>query len=464
MRVPGFAYLYASLVVGRVSGQMVGVALILFVLSRYHSPQLAGLTAFLAVAPGLVLSPIAGALLDRFGRARLVMLDNLVAAATGLLVAGLSWRQALPAPLLLSIVFVSSLTLPLSNGGARSLFPILAPRRLWERANALDSTGHVIATLLGAPLAGALVGFAGPEWALATTGIGYVAAAALMARVHDPTSREAGRPSIFVDAWHGLRYVARNASLRGLALTLSTFNLSWGVLNIAIPVMVLGRLHGGPATVGLLWGAMGAGGLVSALLFGRINSRGRERHLMVGAIVVSAAAMALLPLAASLPVVVAAIVMVGVANGPFDVALFTLRQRRTDPAWFGRAFAISMSVNWIGTPIGSALAGPVIAWSLDAALWAAAVVALLSALFPVVAIPADAGNGQAVREGLPSDQAARDQADDPAEDADRDADDPADRTAALDRPAAADDAGDRKPDEIPAGDKRQGDGGQPGED
>ncbi|TME22537.1 MAG: MFS transporter, partial [Chloroflexi bacterium] len=150
MRVPGFAYLYASLVVGRVSGQMVGVALILFVLSRYHSPQLAGLTAFLAVAPGLVLSPIAGALLDRFGRARLVMLDNLVAAATGLLVAGLSWRHALPAPLLLSIVFVSSLTLPLSNGGARSLFPILAPRRLWERANALDSTGHVIATLLGA--------------------------------------------------------------------------------------------------------------------------------------------------------------------------------------------------------------------------------------------------------------------------------------------------------------------------
>src|SRR5256884_8935914 len=98
MRVRGFAYLCASLVVGRVSGQMVGVALILFVLSRYHSPQLAGLTAFLAVAPGLVLSPIAGALLDRFGRARLVMLDNLVAAATGLLVAGLSWRPGLPAP------------------------------------------------------------------------------------------------------------------------------------------------------------------------------------------------------------------------------------------------------------------------------------------------------------------------------------------------------------------------------
>src|SRR2546430_6893047 len=157
MRVPGFAYLYASLLAGRVSGQLVAVALILFVLSRYHSPQLAGLTAFVAITPGLVLSPIAGALLDRFGRARLVMLDNLVAAATGLLVAGLSWRQALPAPLLLSIVFVSSLTLPLSNGGARSLLPIPAPRPPWVRAHALDSSGHVIATLVGAPLAGFLV-------------------------------------------------------------------------------------------------------------------------------------------------------------------------------------------------------------------------------------------------------------------------------------------------------------------
>src|SRR6266550_48465 len=162
MRVPGFAQLYVSLLLGRVSGQMVAIALILFVLARFHSPQLAGLTAFLAVMPGLLVSPIAGALLDRFGRARLVMLDYLVAAATGVLVAGLSWAHALPAPVLLAIVCASSLTLPLSNSGSRSLFPVLAPRHLWERANALDSSGHVIATLLGAPLAGIVVGLASP--------------------------------------------------------------------------------------------------------------------------------------------------------------------------------------------------------------------------------------------------------------------------------------------------------------
>ena len=342
----------------------------------------------LAVTPGLVLSPIAGALLDRYGRARLVMLDYSIAALTVLLIATLSWRHALPSLLLLAIVGVSSLTTPLSNSGARSLFPILAPRHLWERANALDSSGHVIATLAGAPLAGVLVGLAGAEWALVASGVLFGGAAVTMVGVRDPSPRETARGSVLIDAWHGLQYVIRNASLRGLALTLSTYNLSWGVLTIAVPVLVLGRLHQGPATVGLIWGAMGAAGLVSALLTGRISTHGRERQLMVAAIVVSAAAMALLPFAGAVSIVIAALVIVGMANGPFDVVLFTLRQRRTDPAWFGRAFAISMSVNWIGSPIGSALAGPVIAWSLDVALWAAVAIALFSALFPIVAVPA----------------------------------------------------------------------------
>jgi len=86
--------------------------------------------------------------------------------------------------------------------------------------------------------------------------------------------------------------------------------------------------------------------------------------------------------------VLAVIVVIGLANGPFDIGLFTLRQRRTDPAWFGRAFAVSMSVNWIGAPIGSALAGPLIGWSLNVALWAAVAATLAAAVFPLLAVPA----------------------------------------------------------------------------
>ena len=50
----------------------------------------------------------------------------------------------------------------------------------------------------------------------------------------------------------------------------------------------------------------------------------------------------------------------GFLNGPMDVALFTLRQRRTDPAWMGRAFAVSMALNFVGYPFGAAIGGALV--------------------------------------------------------------------------------------------------------
>jgi predicted MFS family arabinose efflux permease len=369
------------------AGSMLFVALILFVLERYHSPQLAGATAFMAALPGIIVSPLAGALLDRYGRARLVVLDYAVAAVALALIAGLSALHLLAAPLLLAIVAVASLTNPLSWAGARSLFPILAPRHLWERANGLDSSGHVIATLLASPLAGTLVGLFGGEWALAASGAVYVAAAVVMLRLPEPHNAAAQVGSVLRNAWLGLVYTVRNPTLRGLALTLSVYNVGNGLLAIAVPVLVLGRLHSGPSTVGLLWGAMGGAGLASALVAGRFSSQGRERWLMAGPILVAAVATALLPFAYSIWVVAGAIVLLGVSAGPFDIGLFTLRQRRTDPAWFGRAFAVSMSLNSVGNPIGSALAGPLVAVSLNVALWAAVAATLASLVIVLVAIP-----------------------------------------------------------------------------
>ena len=387
--MPGFARLYAGLLLSRVGGSMVTVALVLFVLQRYHSPQLAGLTAFVSIFPGLVVSPLAGALLDRHGRARLVVLDYVVAAFMVSLIALLAWRSVFPPGVLLAIVGVASLTNPLGNSGARSLFPLMVPRALWERANALDSSGQVIGQLVGAPLAGVLVGFFGPEWALGACGAVFVVAALVMLRLPEPDAGATVRDgSILLNAWRGLKYVVRNRTLRGLAMTLATFNLSWGIIVIAMPVLVLGRLHAGPATVGFLWGAMGGAGLLAALVAARVSIKDRERQVIFGAIVVCGVALAALPFARAVPVVLVVMTVVGAANGPLDVAMFTLRQRRTDPAWYGRAFAVSMSVNYVGQPIGSAFAGPLIGWSLDGALWAAVILALAAAVFPMAVLPA----------------------------------------------------------------------------
>jgi len=106
-----------------------------------------------------------------------------------------------------------------------------------------------------------------------------------------------------------------------------------------------------------------------------------------------AVAIALLALAAAgaLWVVFAAAIFAGLVIGASDVGLFSIRQRRTDPAWFGRAFAVSMSLNYMGAPIGSALTGALIQRSISLAFLAGAAFNLLAALTTVLMIPASAG-------------------------------------------------------------------------
>src|SRR5690348_6604996 len=123
-----FPQLAAGTVLARTAGQLWQIALILFVLQRFHSPALAGFATFLAIVPGLVVSPIAGALLDRHGRLRLILLDYAIAAVSLVLLAALSLLGVLgPAPLLV-IVAISSLTGPLSASGTRTLFPLAVPQ------------------------------------------------------------------------------------------------------------------------------------------------------------------------------------------------------------------------------------------------------------------------------------------------------------------------------------------------
>jgi predicted MFS family arabinose efflux permease len=387
LRVPSFTNLVVSQLLGRVAGQMLRVGLVLFVLSRYHSPQLAGAATFLLLFPGLLIAPVAGVLLDRHGRTRLVTIDYLVAAAALLSIAGLSARHALAPPLLLAICAVASITGPLSWAGLRSLFPALVPGHLWERANALDLSSDVLATVLGAPLGGLIVGLAGGEWALASSGALFAIAGLSILGVRDPAIKARGG-ALLGEAWSGLVYVLRSRSLLGLALTFVTFGVGWGCLVIAIPVLVLGRLHQGPAAVGYVWGLVGAATFVSVLVAGRLQTQGRERQLMAVSLLGMAVALSLLPFASSIVVVAVALAVAGLVETPFDIAFITLRQRRTDPARFGRMFAVSMALNQLGGPVGSAFSGPLIAWSLTGTLWVAIALIAVAAVGPLVAIPA----------------------------------------------------------------------------
>lgn len=222
-----------------------------------------------------------------------------------------------------------------------------------------------MATILGPPLAAGMVVVFGPQTAIICIGLPYGLAALALAGVREPISRTVSSGRLLVDALEGVRYAWGNRTIRGLGFAIASLNLAGGIASIVIPLLVLDRLGGSELMVGLAFAVSGVAGMSSVLLFGRMDSRGKEWRLLVYPMMLTGPATGLLLVANSglgvdMPLLGFAILgismlLIGLLSGPLDIALFTIRQRRTDPAWMGRAFAISMAINFSGFPIG---AGP----------------------------------------------------------------------------------------------------------
>jgi len=97
LRVPSLGRVLLGMQLARIAQTMVSVALVLFTLTHYHSPALTGLVIFVSLVPGLLISPLAGALLDRHGRTKLIIVDFVVALAALTLIGLLALVGELPA-------------------------------------------------------------------------------------------------------------------------------------------------------------------------------------------------------------------------------------------------------------------------------------------------------------------------------------------------------------------------------
>jgi MFS family permease len=395
--VPQLGRVVASMQLARIAQTMFGVAIVLFALAQYDSPALAGIVTFASIFPGLLIAPIAGALLDRHGRVRLMALDYAVAFASLILIGWLSLAGLLPVQLLVLIVIVTSLTSILSIVGLRTIFPLMVPSHLWERANAIDSNGYVVATILGPPIAAGLVAFLGPPEAMIAIAVPFGLAALALFGLREPITTTVTSGRLLRDAYDGLRYAWSNRTIRGLGFSMTVLNLCWGAVTIIVPLIVIDVLGEGAAWVGIAFAASGVSGMISALIFGRRDTRGRELPMMAIPMLLSAPIVALMlpatgafgPIAPGigLGLVVVAMFLFGLANGPLDIALFTIRQRRTDPAWMGRAFAVSMAFNFMGYPFGAIIAGALATDSVAAALVLSAVACLVAGVLAFWLVP-----------------------------------------------------------------------------
>jgi MFS family permease len=392
LAVRGLPALILATIMSRLGGRMFSLTLILYVLARHASPALAGWLTFSAVAPGLAVSPIAGALLDRVGPTTGVGID-LVASTLLIAMVGLAGSVGRADPhVLFVLVALYSLTSPLGAAGIRSLLPRLVPPAALDRTNAIDTAIHAAVDVLGPGLAGLASGLLGPAFAMLLVAVSYASAGLCLSRVQRLPGLDRSRVSLARQTIAGIVTVARQPTLRGLALSYSLYQVTWGALVVIVPVLAADRfaVREGSLVAGFLWAAMGVASGTGALLAGHSRTTDRERRVMAAGMTVTA--LATWPIAAEFgfPGLALGLMLAGLVSGPIDVALLTLRQRRTDPRQLGRALSISMSLNLAGFPLGSAIAGALIATSMPAAFALAALASAIAAV-ATLSIPRDAG-------------------------------------------------------------------------
>jgi predicted MFS family arabinose efflux permease len=371
----------AATVLARFAGRMLSLAIILYALNRFASPELAGWLSFAAVAPGLMVSPLAGALLDRIGSVRAITVDMAFSALLIVAMIGADRLGSATPSLLLVLVALFSLTSPLSVAGVRALLPRLVPAQALDRVNALDTAIFAVADIGGPALAGVLIGWAGAGPTLAVIALTYATAALCIAGVGRTWAVAAGRGSMARDALDGIRAVLLQPTLRGLAVSYALYQVTWGVLTIVVPVCLVRSLspESANAAAGLLWAGVGVAGGLGALIAGQLRTAGRERLVMAWGMGLTALAAWPVGVAFGISGLVAGLLVAGLVAGPIDVGLLTLRQRRTDPGQLGRVLSVSISLNIAGFPVGAALGGMLVERSLPVAFAAAGLTAVLAA-------------------------------------------------------------------------------------
>jgi predicted MFS family arabinose efflux permease len=358
---PGYLAFVSAATLARVSDEMFSVGVVLLVLDRTGSAELAGLAVAAITLPSLLTGPLLGAWLDLTGRRRRLMMADQVVIAAMLVVLVLVIGNG-PDWLVPLVVLAAGLTYPLSFGGFTSLIPSIVPDELLTPANALETTSFNSALIVGPALAGTLSAAFDPAVSLVVEAALALVALVLIMRIpgldRRPRAREVERTLLGVAA-DGIRQLVAVPELRAITAAAALGMAGLGLLTLGFPLFAVEHLGAERSDAGYMWAAFAVGSTLGALGLVRIQRRFPPERIVLAGYALFGALMLSWPLASALPVLLALIVVVSAVDGPTLAAQFAVRQKVVEPALYGQVFTTAAGLKVGSFALGAGLAGPV---------------------------------------------------------------------------------------------------------
>jgi MFS family permease len=285
-----------------------------------------------------VLSPLSGAIGDRFDRKRVMITCELVQGGVLLVIA----LTLPPLPLLLALVGVRAVVGQVFLPSSRAALPALIGQADLGRANSALGLGTNGAEALGPLVAAGLLPLLGVPGVLLVDAASFVVAALVLVRLPalPPTAAPSAEgPSTLVgEVRAGLGYLWSHRPLRIILLGYCGVVCANGIDDVALVVLGTDDLQAGPSGVALLLGGVGIGLLVGYALLARGAARLSMTVLLVVGFAVSSIGNLLTGLAWAVAVAFALQTVRGLGIAAMDVASNTLLQRLVPDHLLGRVF------------------------------------------------------------------------------------------------------------------------------
>jgi MFS family permease len=315
--------------------------------------------------PWLLFGLVAGVIVDRARRARLMALVQLARAVAGGAVVAAVAGGRLTIPSLVMLVFLLSTCEVLYDVASNAVLPAIVDRRRLQWANGRLIAAEIVALEFAGPALGGMLFAVGAALPFAFDAASFLGSAVLLlvvarglaARLPESTGAAREQSSIAKELLVGLRWFRGQALIRSLTLVAVAVNLGAGGFYAILVLFAQRELSIGPAGYGFLI-AVGAAGSVAAGVVADKVTAGRDRRRLV--VLTAPAVCACFAVTAARPnvlVTAAAMVAFGFVVTLANVVAVSLRQLLTPDEMLGRVISVHRFLCWGALPLGAALAG-----------------------------------------------------------------------------------------------------------
>ncbi len=369
-----FTVIWIGQVISLLGTAMTNFGLTIWAYEKTGQATALALIGFFFMLPLVILSPMAGALVDRSNRKLMMMLSDLAAGLTTIVQLLLLVTGNLEIWHLYVTAAIAGTFQTFQWPAFSAAMTLMLPKEQFGRANGMLELANSASNIFAPLLAGALLGFIGISSIMIIDIITFAFAigALLFVYVPQPERSEAGRRgegNLWQESLYGFRHILQRPSLLALQLVFTVGNFFTSLGYTLMAPMILARTGNNEIVFGSVQSAGAVGGVVGGLVMSAWGGpKRRVLGVLGGWILFGLLGETLLGLGQALPVWMVA-AFLGASFGPIiNASNQAIWQAKVEPDVQGRVFAVRRLIAWLVNPLAMLIAGPLADRALEPAM------------------------------------------------------------------------------------------------